>query len=258
MWRLKTSSGNRKTVNKTVKANLASLIATTKSEIYQDNESRTIILAIDESHEQTMRIIKQQNQRKAGNINDEKAYQAKQLLRNCIRVLKSCEVVNPYADKIDLPVDAKMLRRLNTQFQDFICQITILHQYQRKTDSRNRLITTKEDVCLAVEIFFDTIIMKVDDLSGNIRQFFEKLKDYIKKQPAGTTHKFTQREIRQEMKMSPTPINNYIKLLQEMEYIQVAEGSPNKGFKYKISYWDTMDKMKTEIKESLNNQLKQL
>ena len=254
----KASSGNRKTVNKTVKASLASLIATTKSEIYQDNESRSIVLGIDESEEQTKQIIKQQNQRKAGNINSDKEQEAKEILRNCMRVLKSYDVINPYADKIDLPLDARMLRRLNSQFQDFICQITILHQYQRKTDSQKRLITAKEDVSLAVEIFFDAIMMKVDDLSGNIRQFFEKLKDYARKQPAGSTYKFTQREIRQEMKLSATPINNYFKLLQEMEYIQIAEGTPNKGYKYKISYWDTMEKKKAEIKDNLNNQLKQL
>lgn len=254
----KTASKNRKTVNKTVKASLASLIATTKTEIYQDNESRTIVLGIDESEEQTLKIIKQQNQRKAGNINSEKELDARQKLSNCMKVLKNYDVVNPYADKIDLPLDARMLRRLNGQFQDFICQITILHQYQRQTDSQKRLITTKEDVQLAVEIFFDAIIMKVDELSGNIRQFFEKLKDYCKKQPAGTTYKFTQREIRQEMKLSATPINNYFKVLQEMEYIQIAEGSPNKGYKYKISYWDTMEKKKAEIKDNLNHQLKQL
>ncbi|HEY1196506.1 hypothetical protein [Flavobacterium sp.] len=254
----KTASKNRKTVNKTVKASLASLIATTKTEIYHDNESRSIVLGIDESEEQTLKIIRQQNQRKAGNINSDQELEAQQILRNCMKVLKNYDVVNPYADKIDLPLDARMLRRLNGQFQDFICQITLLHQYQRKTDSKKRLVSTKEDVQLAVEIFFDAIIMKVDDLSGNIRQFFEKLKDYIKRQPAGTTYKFTQREIREEMKISATPINTYFKALQEMEYIQIAEGSPNRGYKYIISYWDTMEKKKSEIKDNLNHQLKQL
>jgi hypothetical protein len=254
----KAIDGNRKTVKRTVNANLASLIATTKAEIYQDNESRTIMLGIDESDQQTMRIIKHQNQKKAGIVSNEKEHEAKQLLRNCMRVLKSHDVVNPYADQITLPLDAKMLRRLNEQFQDFICQITILNQYQRKTDPQKRLVATKEDVGLAVDIFFDAIILKVDELNGSVRQFFDRLKEYIKKQPAGSTHKFTQREIRQEMKLSHTPANNYIKLLQEMEYIQAVEGSANKGFKYIISYWDNLEKQKAKIKENLNNQLKQL
>jgi len=173
-------------------------------------------------------------------------------------MLKPHQVVNPYADKIELPLDAKMLRRLNEQFQDFICQITLLHQYQRKTDAQGRLIATKEDVKLAVEIFFDAIVMKVDELNGSTRQFFDKLKDYVKSQPAGSTHKFTQREIRQYTKLSNTPVNNYIKQLLEMEYIQISSGSVNRGFHYVISYWDNLQKLKARIKEDLNNQLKQL
>lgn len=254
----KTVTGNRKTVKRAVKANLASLIATTQSEVYQDNESRTIMLGIDESTEQTLRIIQRQNQKKSGVVNSEKEQEAKQLLRNCIRMLKPYQVINPYADKIELPLDAKMLRRLNEQFQDFICQITLLHQYQRKTDAQGRLIATKEDVKLAVEIFFDAIVMKVDELNGSTRQFFDTLKDYVKSQPAGSTHKFTQREIRQYTKLSNTPVNNYIKQLLEMEYIQISSGSVNRGFHYVISYWDNLQKLKARIKEDLNNQLKQL
>lgn len=250
--------GNNKSVNKNINAHFASLVATTKTEIYQDNESRTIMLGIDESMEQTMRIIKRQNQTKAGITNSEKEQQAKQLLRNCMRVLKSYQVVNPYADKIELPLDAKMLRRLNEQFQDFICQITLLHQYQRKTDAQGRLIATKDDVSLATHLFFDAIVLKVDELNGSVRQFFDRLKGYVKQQPAGTTYKFTQREIRQFMKLSNTPVNNYIRLLLEMEYIQISEGSVNRGFKYVITHWDNLEKLKAKIKQDLDNQLKQL
>lgn len=250
--------GNSKSVKKNVNAHFASLVATTKTEIYQDNESRTIMLGIDESMEQTMRIIQRQNQTKAGVTNSEKEQEAKQLLRNCMRVLKSYEVVNPYADKIMLPLDAKMLRRLNEQFQDFICQITLLHQYQRKTDTQGRLIATKDDVSLATHLFFDAIILKVDELNGSVRQFFDRLKEYVKKQPAGSTHKFTQREIRQEMKLSNTPVNNYIRLLLEMEYIQISEGSVNRGFKYVIAHWDNLEKLKAKVKQDLNQQLEQL
>ena len=253
----KSALGNRKTVRRSVNANLASLIATTQ-EVYQDNESRTIMLSIDESIEQTLRIIQRQNQRKSGVVSSDKELEAKQFLRNCIRILKPYKVINPFADKIDLPLDAKMLRRLNEQFQDFICQITLLHQYQRKTDVQGRLIATKDDVKLAVEIFFDAIIFKVDELNGNTRQFFDKLKEYVKQQPSGSTHKFTQREIRQYTKLSNTPVSNYIKQLLELEYIQISSGSVNQGYQYMITYWDNLEKLKTKIKQDLNEQLKQL
>ncbi len=217
-----------------------------------------MVLGVDESKEQTLRIIKAQNMKIAGVSNKESEEQAKQLLRNCIRVLKSYEVVNPYADKLMLPLEAKMLRRLNSHFQNFVSQITILHQYKRKQDASGRLIATKEDIHKAVEIFFSSIVIKVDELDKSTRQFFELLKGFVKSKPNGTTYRFTTREVRQELNISKTSAFKYIQILQELEYIQAVEGSVNKGFKYQISYWDNMEKLKAKIKENLNTQLQQL
>lgn len=250
--------GNTRGKMKKVLAHFASLTATTKAEVYYDNMSRSVVLGVDESQEQTLRIIKAQNMKIAGISDSENEQQAKQLLRNVMRVLKSYEVVNPYADKLMLPLEAKMLRRLNSQFQNFVSQITILHQYQRKTDAKGRLIATKEDVQKGVEIFFSSIIIKVDELDKSTRQFFELLKGFVKSQPNGTNHKFTAREIRQQLNISKTSNFKYIQILQELEYIQAVEGSVNKGFKYKVSYLDNLEKIKAKIKEDLNNQLKQL
>lgn len=243
---------------KQVKAHFASLVATTKAEVYYDNISRSVVVGVDESQEQTLKIIQAQNKKIAGVTDKEKEQQAKQLLRNCMRVLKSYEVVNPFADKLMLPLEAKMLRRLNSQFQNFVSQITILHQYQRKTDSKGRLVTTKADIEKAVEIFFSAIMIKVDELDGSTRQFFEKMKQYVKKQTKGTTHRFTAREIRQEINISKTTNFKYFTTLQELEYIQVVEGSINKGFKYVIVYWDNLEKLRSKIREDLNKQLKEL
>ena len=243
---------------KQVQAHFSSLTATTKAEVYYDNMSRSVVLGVDESQEQTLRIIKQQNLKIAGVSSSESEQQAKQLLRNIMRVLKSYEVVNPFADKLMLPLEAKMLRRLNTQFQNFVSQITILHQYQRKKDEKGRLIATKEDIGKAVEIFFSSIVIKVDELDKSTRQFFERLKGYVKSQPKGTTHKFNMREVRQALNMSKTSAFKYFQTLQELEYIQAIEGSVNKGFKYVICYFDNMEKLKAKIKEDLNKQIQEL
>lgn len=247
--------GNTRGKIKLVSAHFASLTATTKAEVYYDNMSRSVVLGVDESQAQTLRIINLQNKKNAGLSNDEKEEEAKQLLRNSIRVLKSYYVVNPYADKLMLPLEAKMLRRLNSQFQNFVSQITILHQYQRKTDDKGRLIASKEDVRKAVEIFFSSIVIKVDELDKSTRQFFENLKGFVKSQPEGSTYRFTTREVRQELNISKTSAFKYIQLLQELEYIQAIDGNVNRGFRYIISYWDNMEKIKAKIKEDLNKQL---
>ena len=255
---VKDARGNMKAKEKPVNANFASLVATTHNEIYLDNASRSVMLGIDESLEQTQRIINHQNKKHAGLVNTDSEYEAKQLLRNCIRVLKKYTVLNPFADKINLPLDAKMLRRLNGQYQDFVSQITILHQYQRKTDDKGRLIATKEDIRMAIEIFFNAIILKIDELDASTRQFFELLKTYISNQPTGSKYKFTQREIRQHSNLAKTTVHKYIQLLQELEYIQVVDGTPNTGFKYIVSWWDSIEKLRERIKKDLNQQLDKL
>lgn len=250
--------GNVRGKMKQVNCHFASLTATTKAEVYYDNMSRSVVIGVDESQEQTLRIVQQQNKKIAGLIDFEKEQQAKELLRNAIRVLKSYTIINPFADKIMLPLEAKMLRRLNSQFQNFVSQITILHQYQRKTDSKGRLIATKEDIQKAVDIFFSAIMIKVDELDGSTRQFFEKMKKYVKKQPKGTTHRFTAREIRQEVNISKSTNFKYFNSLLELEYIQAVEGSPNRGFKYLIVHWDNIEKTRAKIRSDLNRQLEAL
>ena len=220
--------------------------------------SRSIVLGVDESHEQTLRIIKAQNMKIAGISDKSSEEQAKQLLRNVMRVLKVHEVVNPYADKISLPIEAKMLRRLNSHFQSFITQITLLHQFQRKTDDKGRLIATKQDVEIAVEVFFNSIFLKVDELDKSTRQFFEQLKGYVKSQANGTTHRFTAKEIRDALNVSKTTSFKKIEILQKLEHIRIAEGSANRGFKFMVAHWDNLEKMKAKIKDDLNKQLKAL
>ena len=63
---IKDKKGNNKSSHKIVKGQFSSLSATTKGETYEDNMNRSFIIAINESEEQTEKIINYQNQRVAG------------------------------------------------------------------------------------------------------------------------------------------------------------------------------------------------
>lgn len=242
-----------------VNAHFASLMASTKTEIYADNESRSIIVGIDESDEQTLRIIEYTNKIRAGLIEKKSQEKAKQLLKNCIRILKTSEVINPFAHLIKLPKEAKTLRRLNSQFQDFVCQITILHQFQRKQDSQGRLIATKEDMEIAIDTFFSAILFKVDELDSSTRQLFEKLKSYLQGTAKGKKHEFTRREIREALNLKKTRAGEFFQHLQEMEFISICAGSSNRGFHYKIDSWDErLDRLKNKIRKEFQLQLASL
>ena len=68
---IKDKKGNIKSTKKEVKGVFSSLSATTKGEIYEDNMSRSFLLAVDESQDQTDKIINYQNKRIAGEINEQ-------------------------------------------------------------------------------------------------------------------------------------------------------------------------------------------
>jgi len=235
---------------------IASLSATTKGEIYEDNMSRCFLLSVDESPEQTQRIIKYQNEKAAGLIDTTKEKDIKEFLRNCMRLLQPLEVVNPFANKIDLPNEAQKIRRLNDLFQSYVKQMTLLNQYQRKKDVQGRLITDKEDLKIAIAIMFDSIILKVDELDGSLRDFYEKLKKYVLAK--GKEYEFEQREIRQSFRISKTQMHRNINSLLELEYIAKTYVSQRNTFHYKIAYWDNMEALRNRIKQDLNNQLEKL
>jgi DNA primase len=251
---IKDKKGNNKSARKEVKGQFSSLAATTKGETYEDNMSRSFLIAVDESKEQTKRIIAYQNQKSAGEIDPKEREKAVAFIQSLVRNLKYYEVINPFATKLQLPEKVHKIRRLNEMYQAVIKQVTFLNQYQRQQTSERKLITTIEDIEQATEILFESIVLKVDELDGSLRQFFERLKKFVK----DDNQEFILREIRQELHMSKTQIFRFMQTLLELEYIKQIGGYSNKGIKYKISYWDNYQKLRTEIKDFLMLQIEAL
>ena len=256
----KDENGNVNAYERVVYGPIASMACTTKGEVYEDNMSRCFLIAVDESHEQTLRIIEYQNKKSAGLIDEKRESQITEFLQHCIRLLKPCQVINPYADKVHLPEEAHKIRRLNGLYQAFVKQITLLHQYQRKTDAQGRLISEKEDLQVAAEIMFESIVLKVDELDGSLRQFYERLKQYVKSKGGNQYqgYEFSQREIRHALHLSKTQLHRYLHDLMALEYIRQAGGYANKGFNYKVLYWDNITAIRARVKRHLQGQLDQL
>ncbi len=255
---IKLDNGQITSGQKTVKGPIASLACTTHGEIYEDNMSRVFLIAVDESMEQTKRIIEYQNCVAAGAINREDEENTKKFIQKFISIIQPYKVINPFAQKIQLPEEAQKIRRLNDLFQSFVKMITILNQYQRKQDERKRLVTEIEDIETAVAVMFESIVLKVDELDGSLRQFYEQLKMYLQQQYNGThkTAEFTLREVRHALKGSKTQVFRYANDLTNLEYIKQCGGFSNRGFTYKIMYWDNYQSLREKIKQNLDNQIK--
>ena len=244
------------TKDKIVRGPIASMVATTKGEVYHDNSTRVFFIAIDESSEQTERIIDYKNRKANGEIIEAREENAKHYLQGFVRTLKSYKVKNPYLKQIRLPVPHDQLRRLHELLEAFSNQITLLHQHQRKTTASGELIAEKQDMEIAIDLLFDSIILKVDELDGRLRQFYEKLKDYVKQK--SKAYEFIQREIRQALKLSKTGMQRYMRDLEELEYIGRTGKGRHGATKYKIIYWDDNVALRAKLKSDLEEQLKSL
>jgi DNA primase len=263
--------GNNRAFEKIVYGPIASMACTTKGEIYEDNMSRCFLIAVDETQEQTQQIIQYQNKKASGKIDGQEEKKITEFIQNCVRMLKPYEVINPYADKVQLPREAHKIRRLNDLYQSFVKQITLMNQYRRKKVERSEilteapgnkrevLITEKEDLQVAAEIMFDSIVLKIDELDGSLRLFYEQLKTYIKgKGNAYESYSFGQREIRQALNISKTQLHRYIHDLLNLEYIQQTGGYANRGYQYKVTWWDDIKAIRAKVKRHLQGQLDQL
>ncbi|MFO0322308.1 MAG: toprim domain-containing protein [Bacteroidota bacterium] len=253
----KDEKGNIGIKELTVYGPITSIACTTKGAIYADNMSRLFLIAIDESKEQTQKINEYQAKEASGQINKQEQQQAIKQLQNYIRILAPYQVHNPHATKLKLPEGIRDERRLYRLYLYFIDMITVLHQYQRKKTEQGKLIATKQDCQIAKDLMFECIMLKMDELDGSLRQFFERLKDYIKTKN-NDKYSFTQREIRTALNVSKTHLFRFITELKFMEYLQENQYNGNVGNTYQIRYWDDYKKVKEEVKEFMQNQINQL
>ncbi|MGS0749237.1 CHC2 zinc finger domain-containing protein [Halpernia sp. GG3] len=247
---IKDKKGNNKSSHKIVKGQFSSLSATTKGELYEDNMNRSFIVAINEGEEQTEKIITYQNKRNAGEIDKNTQEKAINFIQRIVRNLKHYEIINPFATQIKLPNNVKNKRRLNEMFQAIIKQVTFINQYQRETKD-DYLITEIEDIENAVEILFESIILKIDELDGSLRQFFEQLKKAFKEES------FTRFDAMEVTGFKKTQLQFYLNDLVRLEYLKQI-GFANKGFRYKISYSDNIQKVRKELKEAFAKQVEEL
>ncbi|WMX17584.1 toprim domain-containing protein [Aureispira sp. CCB-E] len=254
----KQANGKMENVEILAEGPISTLMCTTRGAVYEDNMSRCLLVAVDESEEQTERILDYQYQKDRGEIDHKTELAAINQLQNMVYLLEPKSVVNPFAGKIQLPKRVHKIRRLNHLFQCFVKQITWLHQLQREVDNNGRIITTKEDIQLAINLLFETIILKVDELDGSLRQFFEQLKEYIQGQEEQEKHCFGRREIRQALGVRKSQLHNYIRSLLDLEYLKQVGGYSNKGFRYQIVYWDDNKALRKGIQNDLTEQLKAL
>lgn len=251
---IKDSKGNLKTITLKVEGPICLAGTTTREKLYEDNANRSLLIYLDSSKTHKEQIMKYQRKLSAGKINSKQEQDMIELFKDMQTILKPIKVRNPYAEYLVIPEHVFKPLRTNSHYLAFIETITFYHQYQRevKTDpsTNERYIeTTLEDIEWANRLLKDVLLAKADELSGECRRLFERLKTYL-----GQNNKtsFYKNEIREAFRMNPNNLKYYLVQLLRYNYIKIVGGNRHKsGYEYEI----TNAKEYNELNEKLDNAL---
>ena len=220
--------------------------ATTKESIYEDNANRSFLLHIDESSNHLNEVMNYQRAVSAGQINADGENEAKQLLQNSQRLLHNIRVVNPYAMDLKIPDLVFKKLRTNMHYLKLIEIITFYHQSQREIqkdkNGKPYIRTEIIDIEWANWLVKESLLRKSDELSGELRDFFELLKTKVDKE-----NSFYAKDIRKTLRMHPMKLSRYLVNLEKRGYLQRAGGNQKQGFEYQVKEWEDYEMLKEGI-----------
>ncbi len=133
---------------------IAYMESTTLSQVFDEDRNRMVMLRLDESPEQTRRILQRvssdQSASKKSVIDRHHAMQ---------RMLQRYEVVVPYAEKLAaaFPIEKLEARRTFPMLLACIKASALLNQYQRVVDMEGRLIAAEDDYAVAYTLMSESI-----------------------------------------------------------------------------------------------------
>jgi hypothetical protein len=256
---VKNTKGETKSIQLVVEGPVTIAGCTTKESIYEDNSNRSFLIYIDESKEQDEKVMQYQRKHSAGKVDTSEQQNIVKQLQNTQRMLQAVQVRNPYAESLKIPDEVFKPRRTNAHYLAFIELVTFYHQYQREKkydqDTGEEYIeTTIEDIAEANKLLKDILLRKSDELNGAIRSYFERLKAYLQENKQTD---YTNREIRQHLRIKGTTLRRYHNELLGCGMIRVKAGKKNVGYQYEVVSYEEYQKLHERINgmldEILNN-----
>ena len=256
----KNTKGETKSIQLIVEGPVTIAGCTTKESIYEDNANRSFLIYIDESKEQDEKIMEYQRKVSAGKIDAAAQQKIIKQFQDMQRILQPVQIRNPYAEFLKIPDEVFKPRRTNAHYLAFVEMITFYHQYQREKqydpDTGEEYIeTTLEDIAEANKLMKEILLRKSDELNGATRSYFEKLKAYLKE---SNQTDYTNREIRQHLRIKGTTLRRYHNELLSCGMIRVKAGKKNVGYQYEVVSYEEYEKLHNQINSMLDQILHKL
>jgi hypothetical protein len=257
---VKNTKGETKSIQLVVEGPVTIAGCTTKESLYEDNANRSFLIYIDESREQDERIMEYQRKHSAGKIDTGEQQKIMKALQDMQRMLQPVQIRNPFAEFLKIPDEVFKPRRTNAHYLAFVELITFYHQHQRekqhdKETGEEYIETTLEDVAEANKLMKEILLRKSDELNGATRSYFETLKEYLK---AHKQTEYTNREIRQYLRIKGTTLRRYHNELLSCGMLRVKAGKKNIGYQYEVVSYEEYAAMHQRINGMLDEILSKL
>ena len=233
-------TGKRRADEYKTEGPVAVMVSTTSPELEAELASRTLVISIDESHEQTNNIqVKQKDVRtKSGQLERLKQEILRQKHQNAQKMLRqNLVIVNEYAPQLSFPCNRLRFRRSHEHYLDLIETIGFLRQFQ-KTIKEDEILgdyieIDKADIKLANDLFVEIMGWSLDELRPSTRGLLKQIVGYCKE---NGVRQFSRREIREAFKLDNATLARHLDALAELEYVVVKQGTNGVRYLYELIY----------------------
>ena len=226
----------------TVEGPVAYLETTTDPKINHENATRCFEITLDESQEQTERILSAQRfQRLPAPRNRLRVAEAiRKRHHDAQRLLEPVLVFIPFAEKLSFPSKKLRNRRDHERFLCLIEASAFLHQHQRERgqteDGDDYVLAHPDDYRLAYQLAQGVLQVTLHELSRGAQEVWHLVRAWVIAQ-AGDCFPdflFTRRELRQLTGCEDHTLRAALQELVDMEYLEIAAGNNGRAFKYRL------------------------
>lgn len=204
---------------------------TTATNIRDEDATRLLPLATNESASQTKKVVEaQRREAKGQTISESKQQEIIQRHHTMQRLLRPTAIRIPYIDSISLPETSIATRRTYQQLRYAINAVAFLRQYQKqmkkdKTTGQEYIEADEVDYSIAYNLMSSVLTRKYSPLNHQSRDLLQKIMEHIEED-------FTQKDCENWSGLSNTAVRRRLSPLVSAGVISVNTDS--KPYQYRV------------------------
>jgi DNA primase len=223
------------------------LSTTTAIDLDPEFLNRCLVLAVDESREQTRAIHRYQRFERTldGYLQRRSRDQVRELHRNAQRLLEPLPVINPFGQELSFLDENTRTRRDHAKYLALIEAIALLFQHQRPRRRHPQgfdyIEVAAGDIALANRVAAEVLGRTLDELPPQTRRLLDLVDAMVTAECARlaidrTDYRFGRRDVAAATGWSYPQVRAHLDRLVDYEYLVVHRGGRGQSFVYELLY----------------------